>query len=142
MTSREEIREGIAEWLWENRAGETTVQDCVYTWAELPGYRKDDFRASADKLLTYEHSQGVVIKVDRELPVVCELEPDVDACFGQEVCCEILPKYIKDAGSVSSECYREIIGLAYALADTIAKTQRDFNAEAGHVAVEPLIEEK
>ena len=64
MIKQEEIREGTAEWLWKHRAGETTVQDCVYTWAELPGYRKDDFRASADKLMAYEHSQGVVIKVD------------------------------------------------------------------------------
>ncbi len=117
MTSREEIREGIAVIL------------------EAAGGSKE----WTLNILEFLHSQGVVIKVDRELPVVCELEPDVDACFGQEVCCEILPKYIKDAGSVSNECYREIIGLAYALADTIAKTQRDFNGKAGYVAVESLI---
>ena len=119
--TREEIREGIAEWLWENRAGETTVQDCVYTWAELPGYRKDDFRASADKLLTYEHSQGVVIKVDRELP-----------------------ENPNRARNISIDEHPE---KTWDVAHSVGwrdgwESGRDDTIDAGYVAVEPLIEEK
>ena len=123
MSKHEDIREGIWRVLRNSGLHIAEADDVL------------------DAIWNTLHSQGVVIKVDRELPVVCELESDVDAYFGQEVCCEILPKYIKGAGSVSSECYREIIGLAYELADNIAKKQRDFNARAGYVAVEALIKE-
>ena len=124
MTKQEDIIEELAVVLCHI--------DGLY-WNDLTLTEASDYK---------KKTELVCIKVDRELPVVCELEPDVDACFGQEVCCEILPKYIQGTGSVSSGCYREVIGLAYKLADTIAKTQRDFNAKAGIVAVAPLIEEE
>ncbi len=74
MTKQEKIREGIAEWLWENRAGETTVQDWVNSWAKLPENRKQDFRKDATDFMIYLNSQGIVLKVDRELPE-CSIIP-------------------------------------------------------------------
>lgn len=59
---------------------------------------------------TKQHIEGCLLR---------ELSPDVDAIFGQIVCCEILPKY----GITDNECYTEIIGLAYQLADDIAQAQ-------------------
>ena len=67
MTRQEEIREGIAEYLWDNRAGETTVSDWADTWAELPEMNKEGYREDAGAFMIYLHSQGVVIQVDREL---------------------------------------------------------------------------
>lgn len=64
MTKQEEIREGMAGWLWDNRAGETTVQDWFDNWADLPKTRKNSFRKDASKLIKYLHSQGVVIQVE------------------------------------------------------------------------------
>ena len=142
MMDKRDIREGIAREVY-------AFHPYVTAKRGLSGIRKLDwdevedrerFYATADEILSYLHKQGVVRKVERELPLVCELEPDVDAYFGQEVCCEILPKYIQDAGSVSNKCYRDIIGLAYDLAYTIGKIQRDFNAKAGYVATASLID--
>lgn len=59
MAKQEEIKEGVAEWLWENRAGETTVQDWVDTWDELSKQRKEAFRELAGKFMAYLHSQGI-----------------------------------------------------------------------------------
>ena len=64
MTKQEAIREGIAEFLWRERAGETTVQDWVNSWVELPEHRKIAFKEDANKFIKYLHSQGVVIKMD------------------------------------------------------------------------------
>jgi len=40
MATKEEIREGLAEWMWKHRAGETTVLDWVDSWADLPEIRQ------------------------------------------------------------------------------------------------------
>lgn len=74
--------------------------------------KMDGFKAS-EKILSYLHSQGVVIKVDRELP---EIKP-----------------FIRNewtAHDTQDECYQN--GQAYMLMRL---------KEAGYVAVEPLIKE-
>ncbi len=54
MTKQEEIREGILNWLLCS----TNLSQCKAS-------------SGADSILRKLHSQGVVIKVDRELPKVC-----------------------------------------------------------------------
>lgn len=70
MNKREIIREGIAKRVWN-----IDRPDSLPTWEEL---KKDTHEQcqmevknhliDADYLLEYLHSQGVVIKVDKELP--------------------------------------------------------------------------
>jgi len=87
MATKEEIREGIAEWLWGNTC-KATVRDWVDSWTDLPEDRKQDYRQNADKLLTYEDSLGLVLKVEKELPNTMKFVPegigDIDkgASFG------------------------------------------------------------
>ncbi len=58
-----------------------------------------------------------ILAISPPMEALTELEPDVDAQFGQAVCCDILPRY----GVTDPKCYQEIIGLAYALADFISQ---------------------
>ena len=68
MTKQEEIREGIAQWLYcqyrERRIGENWTFD----WEKVSEEIKDKFREHTKNLAQYLHSQDVVLKVDRELP--------------------------------------------------------------------------
>ena len=63
MPSREEIREGTREWLIEMDTCHN--EDCgdAKCDSSCPYLNK-----IVDKFLVYLHSQGVVIKIDRELP--------------------------------------------------------------------------
>lgn len=81
----------------------------------IPECLKEDYLNAADQILSLIQPP--------ELKVLSELEPNVDAEFGQIVCCDILPKY----GITDSNCYTEIIDLAYKLADKIAQAQVDYN---------------
>lgn len=97
----------------------------VDDWNDLPDSVHQKYYDEADQILSRLKSQI------EQIPTLRELQPDVDAAFGQEVCCNILPKYIPDAGRVSNECYKQIIGLAYDLADTIAQLQKE--ADIKHI---------
>ena len=63
MTKQEEIREGIAVYLYK----------CFSTWKESSYYDLSELNRQgwlqyADDILSFLHSQGCVLKVDRELP--------------------------------------------------------------------------
>lgn len=67
-TKQEEIREGMARFLakfdgydWDDL--EVTGKDPILNLGT-----KQDYLLRAEKLLDYENSQGVVIKVEKELP--------------------------------------------------------------------------
>ena len=60
MTKREEIREGIAIKL--------SIYALEAAWSLLGSIRKQVYLDQALAIMEYEHSQGVVIKGDRELP--------------------------------------------------------------------------
>ncbi len=64
MTKQEEIREKLAEQLYYWKEGSNYACE----WSKLLQAFKDYYLNGADQVLTYLHSQGVVIKVDRELP--------------------------------------------------------------------------
>jgi len=82
VDERSEIRKGIFYVLQDVRLGELTEYEATLKLQEL----------------------GAVIKVEGELHPLNELGSDVDANFGQEVCCNILPKYIPNASEVAGEC--------------------------------------
>ena len=67
MTKQEDIREGIAEKIfeWCKRNGYAS-----FRWNELTGATRGLILAITDIVLEYEDSQGAVIKVDREPPAV------------------------------------------------------------------------
>ena len=68
MTRREEIREGVAKNIFLKQR---TSDDYIYRrpcWEELGASAKKPFYKEADGISRFLHSQGVVIKVDRELP--------------------------------------------------------------------------
>ena len=73
MTKQEEIREGIAEFLWKRGAKHTrfwpfsALEKVEKESPYLKGTRQA-YLKKVDQLLSYLHSQGVVIKVERELP--------------------------------------------------------------------------
>lgn len=62
MTKQKEIREGIAQSIFER------FTNGHKPWEKCTQKHKDIFLRRADLILTYLRSQGVVIKVDRELP--------------------------------------------------------------------------
>ena len=106
MTKQEEIREGILKIIHFYNRGTTDAND-----AQL-----------RDKLISYLHSQGVVIKVDRELPenpIWATLEKTVISGAGIETREQIK---LEGAGSTYKIAQQEML-------------------QAGYVAVEPLIKE-
>ncbi len=120
---QEKIREGMAEYLWENRVGETTASDWADTWVELPEMNKEGYREDAGAFMIYLHSQGVVIKVDRELPLD---EYHMASQF---------PKIFNGRLDIVdySEKKHEYLSNAKPIMNGMCK--------AGYVAVEPLIED-
>ncbi len=60
MATREEIREGVAK--------ELARQDDELIWGHIKAESQAVFLFEANQILSYLHSQGVAIKVERELP--------------------------------------------------------------------------
>ena len=67
MTKQEEIREGVAEDIGKNISPEWRSRN--------KGYLEIRVYDVTDTILAHLHSQGVVIKVDRELPKVEFFDP-------------------------------------------------------------------
>ena len=105
MTKQEEIREGIA------RIGLGGINPLKNALPNEYGYK------IADDILSYLHSQGVVIKVKRELPYTIP----------------VLPKFLK-RGIITDDDLLEYARVTEVL-------NRMEYIKAGYVAVEPLIEE-
>lgn len=100
---QEEIREGIKNFV-------STITEGGEDGAEL---REDDWDGSwADSILKYLHSQGVVLKVDKELPKNPHGFTDRERRLHLYECCE--------------SCH---------------KAERESMLKAGYVAIEPLIKE-
>lgn len=64
MTKQEEIREGIASRIWY-RASLPSVN---IKWEELTSFARDCWLHLADEEMSILRSQGVVLRVDKELP--------------------------------------------------------------------------
>lgn len=105
MTSREEIREGVDGVIkcWND----TTVSS---EWRPLYGGA-----SLSQDIMLYLHSQGVVIKVDRELP--------------ENTTREVVP------GDIKKSMLLRRVGDGY-----YDKAQQDM-LKAGYVAVKPLVEQ-
>ncbi len=86
-------------------------------WEELSEYHRELYLAGADILISYLHRQGVVIKVDRELPKNPIKITDLLGLTTEEATIRQL----------ESDCFHEVIQ------DTMLK--------AGYVAVKPLVED-
>lgn len=116
MNKQEEIREGIAE----------TLYGFEYDgWDKLSAGNRVMWLARADAVMNKEHSQGVVIKVDRELPDdIVERASNEARTVGE--------KFVE--GKIS---YNEYISRFNEIFDI---TNNDLLV-AGYVAVEPLIGE-
>jgi len=83
MTKQEEIREGIGHYIILYRMGE---------------YKEDQ---TINKILSYLHSQGVVIRVDRELTK--------EVMYGQEAYAqEDIERFLREAGYVAVEPLIEV----------------------------------
>lgn len=76
MTKQEEIREEIAERICDALEGDE--------WFSLAEGQKRFCRLYATNILSYLHSQGVVIKVERELPDLPISQDDYDIVFYPE----------------------------------------------------------
>jgi len=123
-SKQEEIREGIAKQLLQGTIdarygcpqkdleGNPSVQT---GWASEPDKVREHYLQKADQILIYLHSQGVVIKVDRELP----------EHWGNKI--DWRNKKLNEAGKAYSKVY-------YVAQEDMLK--------AGYVAVEPLIVNK
>ncbi len=72
--NREEIREGIAEELWPEIRSMWAASFWDLEYKDLSDSAQESLLAFADRVMKREHSQGVVIKVDRELPE-CSIIP-------------------------------------------------------------------
>ena len=68
MSKQEEIREWVAKWFQAHERPYTT--DTIFKCTIWDS----DYKL-ADQVLSYLHSQGVVIKVDRELPSHLDTDP-------------------------------------------------------------------
>lgn len=69
MTKQEEIREGIARECLKSL--KLVMGFGMYNfghWESLTEKEKQSYFYMADQILSYLHSQGIVIKTDRELP--------------------------------------------------------------------------
>lgn len=124
MTKQEEIRKGIAIIFHniERRRLKFTEPNSPFNieWGQLSWAFKEKYKEMADEVRIFEDSQGVVIKVDRELP----RNPYFDTHSH-----EYLMK-------LSDEDYSIELGKKY----KYLNAQRDM-LKADYVAVEPLIEE-
>jgi len=70
----EEIREGIAERI---------IANSLWKLKDLSPENREHYLGKADDVMSYLHSQGVVIKVDRELPDPWEMPLDsAEAGYG------------------------------------------------------------
>ena len=67
MPTREEIREGIAERIYRWYCRNSELNN-LGEWCKVSGYMRGIILSITDMVMEYEDSQGVVIKVDRELP--------------------------------------------------------------------------
>ena len=88
MTKQEEIREGVTILIEE----ETTFIEGEYSPLAGPitsDTRELDCEPSylASKILSYLHSQGVVIKVERELPIKIAGQENISYCAGYHDAC-------------------------------------------------------
>ncbi len=74
VTKQEKIREGIAERIWCFRR--SVYELPKNEWECLPddGAAKRLTRAVAKEIMGFEDSQGVVLKVERKLPLVSEAD--------------------------------------------------------------------
>ncbi len=99
MTKQEKIREGYAKFLFERT--EHDSQHCAKSYDDLKD--KGFWLWLADEHLKYLHSQGAVIKVDRELPNLSMGKHDCDYVAGyKEARYEML-----EAGYVAVESLTE-----------------------------------
>ncbi len=127
MTKQEEIREGLAklehdQWVeWSKAVAPEVSPERRERWkklwipySELTEEQKDQDRVWADKSIADIHSQGVVIKVDRELPD---------------------NPYIRDEGKNVLPDYEAARWVGFGEAKRVL-------TDAGYVAVKPLIEKK
>lgn len=69
MTKQQKIREGMAKYLREH--------DGIICCSEIECGETDCCECQSEGLLTYLHSQGVVIKVERELPPLSKKVLDI-----------------------------------------------------------------
>ena len=69
QTNQDEIREGVAEEIWRF----CQRNDCIHeslNWAEVTGGYRGLILSITDIVREYEDSKGVVLKVERELPLI------------------------------------------------------------------------
>lgn len=152
MTIQEKIREGVvvrlmaadeqmtidkatefwAKWKSELKENPEHFGDCTNEPVSCMRCLVEDYYRRVDEIIEFEDSQGVVVRVDRELP----------NCLYDSL---IFPTTIEEAGTVLTTK-----GLTdrekSAVSGTIARLGWESCAkaidEAGYVAVEPLIEEE
>ncbi len=68
MTKQEERREGMAERIYKEAPGWAGYE--YVPFKDAPEIVRDQYLRKADERLNYLHSQGKVIKVDGELPIM------------------------------------------------------------------------
>lgn len=112
MNKQDKIREGIAAFLCNYSGGSSWW----YLSINHMVYKQQEYLEEADEILGYLHSEGVVIKVDRELPQ----NPYVDSYQGNDP----EAQSVNDAAEWSYE-----------------EAQKDMK-KAGFEAVGPLIKEQ
>ena len=105
MTTREEIREGIArnvhinQRIWAKIFKTEDPHNCK--WEELSEYHRELYLAGADIIMKQEHSQGVVIKVRRELPdkIIQEIDDALERwALRPSMAGVYIAKILKEAG--------------------------------------------
>ncbi len=67
-SKQEEIREGVARMFWAIQLNETGLMIAPADWDKVSPEGREFLITKADEILAYLHSQGVAIKVERELP--------------------------------------------------------------------------
>ena len=119
MSKQEEIREKLAEYMYNTVCG----IECHGAGGWGQTYKddateeeKNDYRRYANTILSHLHSQGAVLKVDRELPIT---EKHIEPIYDEH-----------SNGERSSEYWIDVPSWAY-----------EMMVRAGYVAVEPLIED-
>ena len=107
MTSQEEIKEGVAQWL---------SGYFKFGWQQLDDKQHQQKLDEAQSLLSYLHSQGVVIKIDKKLLLIS----------------------LKDAEEHDTKWAES--NFTDSLQEFGKETQQNM-LKAGYVAIEPLIKE-